>query len=105
MYECLVVLACESLHVRTVCMWRCKHARFRVDVFMRHTYIFIQSYRLNTRSVLGMPSTFIHLGFFIFVLLSTASSSSTSITTDFLTQSEDQCHFYVGACTEVGNGA
>ena len=32
--ECpLVVLACESLHVCTVCIWRCEHARFCVDVF------------------------------------------------------------------------
>ena len=33
-YECpLVVLACESLHVCTVCIWRCEHARFCVEVF------------------------------------------------------------------------
>ena len=32
-YECpLVVLACESLHVCTVCIWRCEHARFCVEV-------------------------------------------------------------------------
>ena len=29
----LVVLACESLHVCTVCIWRCEHARFCVEVF------------------------------------------------------------------------
>ena len=28
----LVVLACESLHVCTVCIWRCEHARFCVEV-------------------------------------------------------------------------
>ena len=33
-YECpLVVLASESLHVCTVCIWRCEHARFCVEVF------------------------------------------------------------------------
>ena len=29
----LVVLACESLHVCTVCIWCCEHARFCVEVF------------------------------------------------------------------------
>ena len=29
----LVVLACKSLHVCTVCIWRCEHARFCVEVF------------------------------------------------------------------------
>ena len=29
----LVVLACESLHVCTECIWRCEHARFCVEVF------------------------------------------------------------------------
>ena len=29
----LVVLACESLHVYTVCIWRCEHERFCVEVF------------------------------------------------------------------------
>ena len=29
----LVVLACESLHVYTVCIWRCEHARFCVEGF------------------------------------------------------------------------
>ena len=29
----LVVLACESLHVCTVCIWRCEHARFCVEGF------------------------------------------------------------------------
>ena len=29
----LVVLACESLHVCTVCIWRCEHERFCVEGF------------------------------------------------------------------------
>ena len=29
----LVVLACESIHVCTVCIWRCEHARFCVEGF------------------------------------------------------------------------
>ena len=29
----LAVLACESLHVCTVCIWHCEHARFCVEVF------------------------------------------------------------------------
>ena len=33
----LVVLACESLHVCTVYIWRCEHARFCVEVcFLRY---------------------------------------------------------------------
>ena len=39
----LAVLACDSLHVCTVCIWCCKHAGFCVDVFMRHICIFIHS--------------------------------------------------------------
>ena len=35
--ECLlVVLACESLPVCTVCIYHCEHARLCVEVFMRH---------------------------------------------------------------------
>ena len=31
-YKCvLVVLACKSLHVSTVCIWRCEHARLYVE--------------------------------------------------------------------------
>ena len=45
----LVVLACESLHVCTVCIWHCEHARFCVEVFLCAIYInfhsFIQSIR------------------------------------------------------------
>ena len=29
----LVVLACKSLHVCTVCIWRCEQARFCVEGF------------------------------------------------------------------------
>jgi len=36
----LVVLACESLHVCTVCIWRCEHARFCVEVFLCAIYKF-----------------------------------------------------------------
>ena len=40
----MVVLACESLHVCTVCIWRCEHARFLYgSFFMRYIYIFIHS--------------------------------------------------------------
>ena len=61
----LVVLACESLHVCTVCIWRCEHARFCVEVFYAlyiNFHSFIHSYcvllthlgkrrrRLNTQS-------------------------------------------------------
>ena len=43
----LVVLACESLHVCTVCIWRCEHARFCVEVFYAlyiNFHSFIHSY-------------------------------------------------------------
>ena len=44
-FECLsVVLACESLHVCTVCIWHCEHARFCVEVFMRRRWLFIHSF-------------------------------------------------------------
>ena len=39
----LVVLACESLHVCTVCIWRCEHARFCVEVFYA-LYINVHSF-------------------------------------------------------------
>ena len=39
----LVVLACESLHVCTVCIWRCEHAKFCVEVFYA-LYINFHSY-------------------------------------------------------------
>ena len=35
-----VVLACESLHVCTVCIWRCEHARFCVEVILCAIYTF-----------------------------------------------------------------
>ena len=40
----LVVLACESLHVCTVCIWRCEHARFCVEVFYVVYINFIHSF-------------------------------------------------------------
>ena len=43
----LVVLACESLHVCTVCTWRCEHAKFCVEVFYAlyiNFHSFIHSY-------------------------------------------------------------
>ena len=45
----LVVLACESLHVCTVCIWRCEHARFCVEVFYAlyinfHSFILLIEY-------------------------------------------------------------
>ena len=37
-YECpLVVLAYDSLHVCTVCIWNCDHARFYVEAYIRHS--------------------------------------------------------------------
>ena len=45
----LVVLACESLHVCTVCIWHCEHARFCVEVFYAlyiNFHSFIHSYAL-----------------------------------------------------------
>ena len=45
MNECpVVVLACESLRVCTLCTWHCKHARFCVEVSMGDIEIFIQSF-------------------------------------------------------------
>jgi len=43
-----VVLACESLHVCTVCIWRCEHARFCVEVFYAlYIFSFIHSSSLQ----------------------------------------------------------
>ena len=47
----LVVLACESLHVCTVCIWRCEHARFCVEVFYAlyinfHSFILVLGWLL-----------------------------------------------------------
>ena len=48
----LVVLACESLHVCTVCIWRCEHARFCVEGFYAlyinfHSFIHTNFRRVN----------------------------------------------------------
>ena len=42
----MVVLACESLHVCTVCIWRCEHARVCVEAFLSaiYTFSFIHSF-------------------------------------------------------------
>ena len=48
----LVVLACKSLHVCTVCIWRCEHARFCVEVFYAlyiNFHSFIHSFIHNKR--------------------------------------------------------
>ena len=64
----LVVLACESLHVCTVCIWRCEHARFCVEVFYAlyiNFYSFIHSSvplslsRTDTRARLNMQISII----------------------------------------------
>ena len=51
----LVVLACESLHVCTVCIWRCEHARFCVEGFYA-LYINFHSFihSLRTRETKGV---------------------------------------------------
>ena len=51
----LVVLACESLHVYTVCIWGCEHARFCVEVFYAlyinfHSFIHVLSTTRSTSS-------------------------------------------------------
>ena len=44
-YECpLAVLACNSLHVRAVCIWCFKHTSFCVDVFYA---IFVNFHSFN----------------------------------------------------------
>ena len=58
----LVVLACESLHVCTVCIWRCEHARFCVEVFYA-----------------------LYINFHSFIQLSQLSDSSPACISDLLT--------------------
>ena len=41
--ECVPVWWTCSQNVCTVCIWPCEHARFCVDVYMRHKYIFSHS--------------------------------------------------------------
>ena len=51
----LVVLACESLHVCTVCIWRCEHAWFCVEVFYAlyiNFHLFIHSFTWTDLRVL-----------------------------------------------------
>ena len=40
----LVVLACESLHACTICVWRCEHAVFCVEDFYINCHSFIHSF-------------------------------------------------------------
>ena len=51
----LVVLACESLHVCTVCIWRCEHARFCVEGFYA-LYINFHSFIHSTPCACGKES-------------------------------------------------
>ena len=57
----LVVLACESLHVCTVCIWRCGHAKFCVEVFYA-LYINFHSFKIqhisNVSFLFFSPLTF-----------------------------------------------
>ena len=57
----LVVLACESLHVCTVCIWRCEHARFCVEVFYAlyiNFHSFIHSFtHVRTHTQTHIPKT------------------------------------------------
>ena len=53
----LVVLACESLHVCTVCIWRCEHARFCVEVFYAlyinfHSFIYVSCFFIDTDKII-----------------------------------------------------
>ena len=53
----LVVLACKSLHVCTVCIWRCEHARFCVEVFYA-LYINFHSFIHSTaKDFIGITSS------------------------------------------------
>ncbi len=54
----LVVLACESLHVCTVCIWRCEHARFCVEGFYAlyinfHSFIHSSSMEYSSSHLLN----------------------------------------------------
>ena len=44
LWQCL---ACDSLHVCTVCIWRCEHASFCVEVFYAMLYIYALSLSLS----------------------------------------------------------
>ena len=44
------------MYALTVCVWHCEHARFYVDVCMRHTYIFIPSF-LHAVTVMSYHQT------------------------------------------------
>ena len=53
----LVVLACESLHVYTVCIWRCEHARFCVEGFYA-LYINFHSFIQDSANIIKMLTGF-----------------------------------------------
>ena len=57
----LVVLACESLHVCTVCIWHCEHARFCVEVFYALYINFHSFIPMPYGSKLYIPPTNYHL--------------------------------------------
>ena len=60
----LVVLACESLHVCTVCIWRCEHARFCVEFFYAlyiNFHSFIHSFCLSVFCVIVLGSIVVAL--------------------------------------------
>ena len=50
----MVVLACESLHVCTVCIWRCEHARFCGEGFYM-PYINFHSFIHTLAKVRELP--------------------------------------------------
>ena len=61
-----VVLACESLHVCTVCIWRCEHARFCVEVFYAlyiNFHSFIHSFEAATPCCVPVASCGVYRGY------------------------------------------
>ena len=85
----LVVLACESLHVCTVCIWRCEHARFCVEVFYAlyinfhsfiHSFIFFLNLQYH-RNLLWLHTLLYKISILILpLLLKLASRRTCSIT-------------------------
>ena len=62
----LVVLACKSLHVCTVCIWCCEHARFCVEVFYA-LYMFIHSFiHVVDLEAVVLTAAEVHITLFIF---------------------------------------
>ena len=61
----LVVLACESLHVCTVCIWRCEHAkfcgRFLCAIYkfsFIHSFIFSKAYLTDFKIHVNVTSIY-----------------------------------------------